>query len=305
MGDPVQTMTHPTALPDVSDAPVAGIALRPMQAHHLKEAQALSRAVGWPHRSQDWAMMLPLSCGHVAVASEGGKPRLVGTALRSQFGPTLASISMVIVAQEWRGRGLGRALVTAALPRDTVAVRLVATPSGRPLYASMGFQDRARVAQHQGLVTQADDPDRSAGADGAGTVRWAEGRDLDRIQALENRSHGGDRTALMTWLAAQGRLAVLGQGGQVAGFAGGRRFGHGWVIGPVVAPTPEAAQQLIALHLRDLPGQFVRLDILDSSGLGPWLTQKGLANVDQPLLMQRGSLPFSPQRMALFSQGLG
>ncbi|SIT53048.1 hypothetical protein BQ8794_10418 [Mesorhizobium prunaredense] len=56
------------------------VTFAPFEAHHLEEATALSRAAGWPHRKEDWAMIWSLSEGQVAL--EGG--RVVGTAFMTQ-----------------------------------------------------------------------------------------------------------------------------------------------------------------------------------------------------------------------------
>ncbi|SLN48411.1 Acetyltransferase (GNAT) family protein [Falsiruegeria litorea R37] len=271
---------------------MADFELMHFQEGHLLSATALSEAIGWPHRQSDWKMLLAFSTG--VVAKRNGQ--VAGTALRSDFGPDLASIHMVIASPDARGRGLGRALMTSLLGATDRNIRLVSTRSGRPLYEKLGFQDVARLVQHQGTLTAA--PEAIGAQD-------AQPRDLDSIRRLESQSYGGDRSALIEWLAENGELAVMRSRSDVTGFAGCRRFGRGYVIGPVVAQDVQDTKTLIAHHLKGLVGQFVRLDIVRNVDLTPWLADAGLFMTNQSPVMERGTIPAAPDRMAVFSQGLG
>ena len=54
----------------------------PFAPDHLPGALHLSRAAGWPHRAEDWALVLSLSQGLVALEGQ----RVVATALVTPFG---------------------------------------------------------------------------------------------------------------------------------------------------------------------------------------------------------------------------
>ena len=231
------------------------------------------------------------SKGVVATTSDG----LIGTALRSDFGPEMSTINMVIVSEDRQGQGLGRSLVMSLIEKEERHIRLVATVSGRPLYQKLGFQDVAYIVQHQGIVGK---------APGIVGAQDAEADDLPGVLELENQSFGGDRAALVNWMASNTRISVIRRNGKVSGFAACRPFGRGYVVGPVVADSVQDAQPLIGHHLTGLVGQFVRLDVMRESGLSPWLIDLGLMRVSQPPVMQRGKLPLSPRRLALFNQAL-
>lgn len=263
-----------------------------LKSEHLDECAALSAAIGWPHRSSDWEVLLPFSTG--IAAQQGNK--IIGTALRSDFGADLSTLNMVIVAPELRGQGLGRALVSSLLQTERRNLRLVSTVSGMPLYEKLGFKEVARLAQHQGEVKSTPE---FGGAQDAST------QDLPSIRKLESQSYGGDRTALIDWIANNARLAVVRRDGDVTGFAACRLFGKGHMIGPVVAREAKDAKALISHHLRGLVGQFVRLDVTRDTELSAWLVKTGLLIADQPPVMERGAISASPERVAVFSQALG
>lgn len=263
---------------------------------HIDGGVALCAAEGWLHRHKDWDLALTVSRG-VAALRAG---EVVGTVLRSDFGPTgphagLSTISMVLVRGDCRSLGLGRALMAEAIGPGPRALRLVATQEGRALYESMGFAEVSAIDCVHGVVRDVGD---SPG------VRDAAPADLDAIAALESASFGADRGPLMAAMAGCARLAVLGAPGALRGFAACRPFGPGHVIGPVVAPNPADGLALIAHLARPLLGQRLRVDVTDTSGLQDGLTRMGLRVDYRAPVMERGAPSVGPERLALISQGL-
>jgi hypothetical protein len=84
---------------------------------------------------------------------------------------------------------------------------------------------------------------------------------------------------------------MLERDGVLVGFSIMRRFGRGHVIGPLVAPDADGACALAAFWSGPYAGTFVRVDVTGESGLGPWLEQAGLAQVDTGVAMARNGEP--------------
>jgi predicted N-acetyltransferase YhbS len=264
---------------------------------HLDGAMLLSRQAGWPHRREDWAMVLALSAGVVALDSD----RVVGTTFVTRYGREAAAINMVIVDSVMRGRGIGRRLMDFALHAcEGRECRLAATKEGLPLYEKLGFRASGEILQYQGIPHQATAP---AGVD------WATVDDIATIASLDRTAFGADRGALIALLSGQGRFAVLRQQGQLSGFAAIRAFGRGEVVGPVVAATADDARLLVSFLFAARPGAFLRVDTHRASGLAPWLTEQGLAHVGGGVAMRRGGYASGRaagvQTFALASQALG
>lgn len=264
---------------------------------HLDGAMLLSRGAGWPHRREDWAMMLALSTGVVALDGD----KVVGTTLVTRYGREAAAINMVIVDTTMRGRGIGRRLMDFALQAsEGRECRLVATQEGLPLYEKLGFRAGGEILQHQGIPQPAVAP---AGVD------WATADDTAAIAMLDQAAFGADRGALVALLAERGRFAVLRKAGRPSGFAAIRAFGRGEVVGPVVATTDDDAGMLVSFLFAARPGAFLRVDTPHASGLAPWLTEQGLAHVGGGMAMRRGGhapgQPAGVQTFALASQALG
>jgi predicted N-acetyltransferase YhbS len=275
------------------------ISLTAFRPEHLEGALRLSRQAKWPHRLEDWKLALDLSAGFVAL--DANASTVVGTVLMTPYKRDLAAINMVIVDEAARGRGLGRQLMEAVIAlAESRALRLVATGEGLPLYQKLGFCRTATIVQHQGLVLHVPAP---------ANIRPAEPGEISEIIELDRSAYGADREDLLRALAKVGRLAVLGDGQRIAGFAALRAFGRGEVIGPVVAANADDGKALLAYFMAGREGRFMRVDIADVSQLGAWLTNKGLVRVDEGIAMQRpvlarsGLAPFTA--FALASQALG
>lgn len=267
---------------------------------HIDGAYFLSQQAQWPHRKEDWAFVLSLSKGFVAL-EEG---RVVGTAMATLYGDTCATINMVIVDESMRGRGLGRQLMNTALKAtDGRECRLVATQDGLPLYEKLGFVAGGEIVQHQGFVQKQ--------AFNTSTVAWAEQTVLDELAALDATAFGADRRSLLRTLAQTGKFAVLRDGGTITGYIALRPFGRGEVAGPVVAANQEDAKALLSFVLSAAAGSFLRVDTTVATGLAPWLIQQGLAHVGGGVPMRRnaaqsaGNESASVKTYALASQALG
>lgn len=261
-----------------------------MGPEHLDGALQLSRAAGWPHRREDWELVLGISQGVVALK----QALVMATALVTPFG-NVGMVNMIIVDQRMRGCGFGRQIIGQAMalirPREW---RLVATPSGLPLYEKLGFAACGPVQQHQGTA-----PDLPAPLG----IRWATDADIAAIAQMDADALGADRRSLLDALAQPGRIALK----PGKGYAAIRAFGLGEVIGPVIADDLATAQELIAFLFGGRAGSFIRIDTTEDCGLGPWLAQIGLRVVDRPVAMQTGTpaKPGTHTRFALAAQALG
>ncbi|MCF1432972.1 GNAT family N-acetyltransferase [Agrobacterium vitis] len=267
---------------------------------HIDGAFMLSQQAQWPHRREDWAFLLSLSKGFVAL--EGG--RVVGTAMATLYAETCATVNMVIVDASMRGRGLGRKLMDMALnAADGRECRLVATQDGLPLYEKLGFVAAGEIIQHQGIVED--------GAIAHSAISWADQDVAQDLAILDAAAFGADRSGLLSKLAETGRFAILRDAGRITGYIALRPFGRGEVAGPVVAANQDDAKALLSFVFAARTGSFLRVDTAVATGLAPWLTQQGLVHVGGGVPMRRNAAQIDPnesatvETYALASQSLG
>ncbi|HHX4174603.1 TPA: GNAT family N-acetyltransferase, partial [Burkholderia contaminans] len=202
---------------------------RRFTAADVPAAHALTVALRWPFRAEDWQFSADTSTAF--AAEENGV--VIGTAMCWKYGADRASIGHVIVSDAHQGRGIGRKLMEMLLdelgPRITF---LHATPAGRPLYEKLGFTVCGSLGQYQGNVVR---PADVALPDGV-RLRAGSPADWPRLVELDARASGLQRDELMAALFQRGESVVLERDGEVVGFSVLRRFGRGDVIGPVAAP---------------------------------------------------------------------
>lgn len=261
------------------------IAYRRMAEADLPAAQGLSQSMRWPHRLEDWQFVYRLGTGFVAEVDGA----VIGTALCWEQGSGHGTLGMIIVSADHQGKGIGRKLmnlVLDALGGDR-CTRLIATPAGQPLYESLGFCATGTIHQHQGTLASIA-PVSLAPQE---RVRLATPDDAPGIVALANHATGMGRDEVIRQLLTVAEAAVLERNGELAGFSIMRRFGRGYVIGPLVAPNSDLAKALVAHWSDAYAGSFVRLDITGDCGLGPWLTEAGLTQVDSGVAMERNLRP--------------
>ncbi|MFN3468731.1 MAG: GNAT family N-acetyltransferase [Novosphingobium sp.] len=277
------------------------IVLREMAREDIHAVADLCFEQQWPHREEDLEKLLAIGSGLVAEVDG----RIAGTIMAWRFGDAFAMLGVIIVAAAHQGRGLGRHLASTMIERLGVGtVMLNATDQGLALYGKLGFSELGKIRQHQGLA-----PVQPLVALRPGErVRPMGAADADAVEALYASATGMDRKALLDALLADGSAVVLCREHVQTGFAVMRRFGRGWLIGPVVAPDLAGAKALVAHWLGTQTGSFCRIDVPDASGLGAWLEETGLPAVGQVTCMALGPAPVPGHDAALFglaAQALG
>lgn len=275
---------------------------RRMTASDLPTAHKLSLSVLWPHRLEDWKFIHALGEGIVAEDDSG----VVGTVMCWVHGADYASLGMMIVSPEHQQSGIGHEMVSRILKEvGDRTILLHATASGVKFCESFGFVQTGWVHQHQGSVFRAPFVALGPGE----RIRPVSPRDEAALAEMSRRAVGMPRSTVLKHLMEVADIVAIDRYGELIGFAALRKFGHGYVIGPVVAPDVERAKALIAHWAGTHAGSFVRLDVPDISGLSPWLTEMGLVQVEATVhAMVRGEPPRpdpSITRYALLSQSLG
>jgi hypothetical protein len=270
----------------------------------LADAEAchrLSVAVGWLHRVEDWRFAIDLGAGVVLCRGR----EIVATASWWHYGENHATTGMIIVAPALQGLGLGKRLMQAILQANAGrSLMLNATEAGAPLYAKTGFVPSGGVVQHQGIAL----PQPAPLLEPDQRLRAASADDLATLAALDTQATGLPRDHVLGSLLATGEIVILERGGVPVGFSVLRRFGKGFVIGPVAAGNLDDARLLIGYWLHGRQGQILRIDIPAGCSLGAWLAGSGLPVVSAPQGMVRGERPFAagPARsLAIVNQALG
>ena len=236
-----------------------GVSLRVMTAADLPFAHSLRAMAGWNQTLQDWQRLLALAPDGCFLAERGGQP--AGTATTTGYETHLAWIGMVIVHPDFRGQGIGTALLEHCLrhleSRGIPCVKLDATPLGKPIYERLGFRDEWTLARWE--VARPGPPTRASS-----NVRALRSGDMARVLELDEQAFGVSRRKLIEGLARQSeRALVVEEAGDVAGYGLLRRGERANYLGPMVCSSAAAAPGLAAQLLSGLDERPVFWDIPD------------------------------------------
>jgi hypothetical protein len=269
------------------------------ETRHVPDALRLSQEMAWPYRREDWEFAATV--GEGLVLERAGE--VIGTAMWWNYGEAYASAGMIIVTASAQGGGYGSRLFDGLLEATgSRNVLLNSTEEGLTLYKWRGFSAWGTVHQHQGPLALA------VTANARDDIRPATVSDLAAIQIFDERATGMPRPSMVAALADLGNVVVMDKGGRIAGYAIARRFGRGYVVGPVAAESAQDARRLILAQLSKLHGQFVRIDVYAEHELGDWLESLGLERVGHATAMVKGRRPVSDgaaHMYALANQSFG
>jgi GNAT superfamily N-acetyltransferase len=253
--------------------------IRILTADHLDGALALSTLMGWNQRLEDWRRLIGLAPSGSFVARDRG--RVVGTAIGIDY-VHCGWIAMMLVAPEYRGRGLGARLLEAsmaAIPRQ-LPIRLDATPLGRPLYERHGFALETGLTRY---VRPAVGPAPTL----ANEVAQLPRRDLQEVADIDAAIFGGIRSRLLQHIHSAGPEYAWRAGGTPIQYCLGRTGRLFDQVGPIVANTAQTAIALAEAALRNAAGHAVVVDAYDEhEEFTAWLGASGF-EAQRPLYRMR------------------
>ena len=235
--------------------------------------------MGWNQRLEDWRTLVELAPAGCFAALDGD--RVVGTAIGIDY-VHCGWIAMMLVAPEYRGRGLGAGLLDAAmaaLPPE-LPIRLDATPLGRPLYERHDFVLETPLTRH---VRPAAAPAPATVAD----VVRLQPVDLDEVKRIDRAIFGGVRSRLLERIHSAGPEYAWRAGGAPIQYCLGRAGRLFDQIGPIVANTAAAAIALAAAALPSAHGKSLVVDAYDNhEDFTAWLQSSGF-EAQRPLYRMR------------------
>jgi ribosomal protein S18 acetylase RimI-like enzyme len=245
----------------------------------LDDVSALVREARWNQLAADWRVFLALGRVYALVTPEG---RIVATTATLPYGGRFAWISMVLVAGEYRRRGLATQLMRRAMD-ELAAAGLVAvldaTPDGRAVYRRLGFADSWGFAR----LIRRERPAATApfGVPAGVAIRGVTDADWPALCAYDAAAFGAERGAVLAGLRGRLPLAefVAERVGGIAGFLLGRDGMLAGHLCPLIADDDAIACALVARALDALDGPLF-IDLADDkTAVRSFLETRGFATV--------------------------
>jgi GNAT superfamily N-acetyltransferase len=197
---------------------------------------ALSTEARWNQNEADWRFFLTRGTVFGVRDSDG---RLVASAALLPYSSGNAWISMVLVTENWRRRGIATRLVDACLSAATklgLTSWLDATPAGASVYGPLGFSPTIQLRR-----LRLGDSMRTT----ASTTLPA--GDPHELAARDRRAMGFARDALLAEFVGRPGSRLLSNGDALALVRDGRTARH---IGPLFSIRPDRALALVGAIAR-------------------------------------------------------
>jgi GNAT superfamily N-acetyltransferase len=224
----------------------AHAALVEMGEADVSDGLGLSEEAGWNQTAEDWSLLIRLGRAFAVPGSDG---RLVATALALPYPPDFGWVSMVLVHGPYRRRGLATRLLERAITelRDRGVVPFLdATPTGRDVYARMGFRPLETLVRWRGR----------GGGHPAPTLPPILPDALPAIAELDHVAFGADRSPVLADLLGRPG-AVSRHDPEAGGFLLSRAGRTATHVGPVVARETRTALGLLEAGLAAVAGPVV------------------------------------------------
>jgi GNAT superfamily N-acetyltransferase len=250
----------------------------------------LKELAGWNQTSSDWKRFLEASPEGCFVAEVDGK--VCGTVTTISYEDRFAWIGMVLVDPEYRGRGIGTRLLERAVEHldklKMPAIKLDATPQGKPLYEKLGFQPECEIGRWTLRRTFSESAKESSSS---GRDSVAPGL-LESIFGADREVFGANRSSLLKSLhesAPQLTRGILNSG-SLEGYAFGRQGSFADHLGPWMAKDAATARNLLKSFLARAAREAVVVDCLSANSFAGDLLKSFGFSYSRPLTrMYRGT----------------
>jgi GNAT superfamily N-acetyltransferase len=227
------------------------LAIAELHAEAAREGLVLSTEAHWNQNEADWRFFLNEG---TVFGIRDGDGRLIASAALLPYTGGNAWISMVLVTQSWRRRGLATRLVDACLKRATqqgLTPWLDATPAGATVYGPLGFKPvlELRRLRFAGTATPAPREPVTQG-------------NIDDLIARDRRAMGFERGALLRQFCGRPGSRLVAQHGALGLIREGRTAKQ---IGPLFADDPPTALALVDAITASENGPLL-IDVVHSQG---------------------------------------
>lgn len=269
----------------------------------LREAKtgnivSLSSYIGWDYNREEIETIF--NAGNVyGVWNE--REELIASAAIILYGEKLASIGMVIVHPDYKGRGIGK-IITEACVKSVSAhtpIMLIATDEGKPLYEKLGFRAVSYVSKY--ICNSYNAKDYCVRNEDY-VMNYEEG-DLEKIIKIDEYAFGTNRKEFLKKRIMQNEqcIVVRDKEQNVLGYGLSIQTPENKIIGPVVAKNDEMTMRIVHDLARGHNGKL-RMDVPEGKNdFMKELEVAGFKKVNTPPIMMKNSNRLLKRNSELYS----
>ncbi|MFF1992487.1 GNAT family N-acetyltransferase [Bacillus mycoides] len=264
----------------------------------IEDIVALSSYIGWDYNREEIETILNTGIVY-GVVNE--REELIASAAIILYGETLASIGMVIVHPDYKGRGIGKIITDSCVKSVSTQtpIMLIATDEGKVLYEKLGFRAVSYVSKY---ICNSYNANYHCVGNEEYIVNYEE-RDLEGIIQIDEDAFGTNREEFLKYRIIQSEQCIVTKDAQqnVLGYGISIQTPENKIIGPIVAKNDKMAMRMVHYLVREHNGKL-RIDVPEGKkDFMKELEIIGFKKVNTPPIMMKNSDKLLKRNNELYS----
>ncbi|MBD8073588.1 GNAT family N-acetyltransferase [Bacillus sp. FSL L8-0199] len=259
---------------------------------------SLSSYIGWDYNREEIETIFNVG---IVYGVWNEREELIASAAIILYGEKLASIGMVIVHPDYKGRGIGK-IITEACVKSVSAhtpIMLIATDEGKPLYEKLGFRAVSYVSKY---ICNSYNANHKCAENEEYMMVYKES-DLEGIIKIDKGAFGTSRNEFLKQRIMQSEQCVVVKDTKenVVGYGISIQTPENKIIGPVVAKNNAMAMRIVHDLARGHNGKL-RMDVPEGKNdFMKELEIAGFKKVNTPPIMIKNSNRLLKRNSELYS----
>ncbi|HDV8359742.1 GNAT family N-acetyltransferase [Bacillus sp. FSL R5-0585] len=259
---------------------------------------ALSSYIGWDYNREEIDTVFNSG---IVYGVWNERKELIASAAIILYGEALASIGMVIVHPDYKGRGIGKIITEACVTSVSAQtpIMLIATDEGKPLYEKLGFRAVSYVSKY--ICNSYNAKDYCVRNEDY-VMNYEEG-DLEKIIKIDEYGFGTNRKEFLKKRIMQSEQCVVVKDTEenIIGYGLSIQTPENKIIGPVVAKNNAMAMRMVHDLARGHNGKL-RMDVPEGKNdFMKELEIAGFKKVNTPPIMMKNSNRLIKRNSELYS----
>ncbi|HFK1546290.1 TPA: GNAT family N-acetyltransferase [Bacillus albus] len=274
------------------------IRVKRLREKQIGDIVALSSYIGWDYNREEIETIF--SSG-IVYGGWNEREELIASAAIILYEEKLASIGMVIVHPNYKGRGIGKTITNACMKSVSAQtpIMLIATDEGKPLYEKLGFSTVSYVSKY---ICNSYNVNNYCMRHEDYIMNYQE-CDLEELIKLDEYAFGTNRKEFVTKRIMQSEqcIVVKDKEQNVLGYGLSIQTPENKIIGPVVAEDDAMAMRIVHYLAREHHGKL-RIDVPE--GKNDFMNQLesvGFQKVNTPPIMMKNNDRFLKRNGELYS----
>ncbi|OFD50178.1 hypothetical protein BWGOE3_16370 [Bacillus mycoides] len=252
----------------------------------IEDIVALSFYIGWDYNREEIETILNTGIVYGVV---NAKEELIASAAIILYGETLASIGMVIVHPDYKGRGIGKIITDSCVKSVSTQtpIMLIATDEGKSLYEKLGFRAVSYVSTY---ICNSYNANYHCVGNEEHIVNYEE-CDLEEIIQIDEDAFGTNREEFLKYRIIQSEQCVVIKDTKqnVLGYGISIQTPENKIIGPVVGKNDAMAMRMVHYLAKGHNGKL-RMDVPEGKkDFVKELEINGFQKVNKPPIMMKNS----------------